>query len=292
MIEIIHGDALTYSPDDFECFDVQVIDPPYSEHVHENAASVGSNGMAPGGVNNRRDRDLEFEPLSPELREMICVCAASIKRWSVVFSDVEGAHEWRTAMASYSLEYIRPLPWVRWSQPQLSGDRPPTILELVNLFHVQSVGPRGGVKPIAKHWNGPGNPMPLHRRAMRGADKHPTEKGLDLMLDLVSWFSDRGESVIDLCAGFGTTVLACKLLGRDCLGIEKKADWARKAAARVNATTLSARDLARAKEWCETTFEEASAQLALPPAKDDSDRNTRDRATRRLADVETVMGCL
>jgi hypothetical protein len=290
MIEVIHGNALDYGPDDFELFDVQVIDPPYSAHVHESAASVGTGGMAPGAENNRRDRDLGFDALSPELREQICVCAASVKRWSAVFSDVEGAHDWRESMAALSLEYIRPLPWIRWSQPQLSGDRPPTVLELVNLFHPQHVGPRGGVKPFAKHWNGPGNVMPLHRRAMRGEDKHPTEKGLDLILDLVSWFSDPGESVIDLCCGFGTTALACKLLERDCLAVELKADWARRAASRVSAQVLSARDQARAKEWCETTFEEATALLALPRAKDESDRNTRERAERRLADVDRVMG--
>ena len=286
MIEVVHGDALAYSPSDFAAFDVLICDPPYSDHVHENCASVGTVG---GGL-GAHDRDLEFDPLTPELREMIAVCGASVKRWSAIFSDVEGAHLWREACASFDLEYIRPLPWIRWSQPQLSGDRPPTVLELINLFHVQHVGPRGGVEPIAKHWNGPGNVMPLHRRAMRGQFKHPTEKGLDLILDLVSWFSDPGESVIDLCGGAGTTALACRLLERDCLSVEQKAKWANEG--RVRANGLGARDHARATEWCETTFTEASEQLEKPPAADGSDRNTRERAERRLADVDRVMSRL
>lgn len=291
-IEVIHGDALDFGPEDFEAFDVQICDPPYSEHVHENAASVGNHGMRPGGENNRLDRDLGFEAITPELRELIAICGASVKRWSAIFSDVEGAHLWCADCDAVGLEYIRPLPWIRWSQAQLSGDRPPTVLELINIFHVQHIGPRGGRKPIAKHWNGPGNVMPLHRRAMRGKDKHPTEKGLDLILDLVSWFSDPGESVIDLTAGLCTTALACRLLGRDCLAVEKDEAWARQGATRVEAQVLSARDHARATEWCETTFADATAQLEAPPAPDGSDRNTRERAERRLADVDRVLGGL
>lgn len=287
MIEVIHADALDFDPGDFEAFDVQLVDPPYSPHVHENCASVG---RIDGGL-GAHDRKLNFAALTAELRDQIAMCGASVKRWSAIFSDVEGAHLWRAAGDEIGLEYIRPLPWIRWSQPQLSGDRPPTVLELINLFHPQQIGSRGGRKPLAKHWNGPGNVMPLHRRAMRGKDKHPTEKGLDLILDLCSWFSDPGESVIDLCAGLCTTALACRLLDRDCLCVERDPDWARQGTMRARAP-LSARDHARATEWCETTFTEASEALAGPPAADGSDRNTRERATRRLEDVDRVMGRL
>lgn len=285
MIEVIHGDAFDFGPSDFEAFDVLICDPPYSPHVHENAASVGTDGA--GVV----ARDFGFDALTPELRDLIAVCAGSVKRWSAIFSDVEGAHLWRESCDAIGLEYIRPLPWIRWSQAQLSGDRPPTVLELVNVFHVQHIGPRGGKKPIAKHWNGPGNVMPLHRRTMRGADKHPTEKGIDLMLDLVSWFSDHGESVIDLTAGLCTTALACKLLGRDCIAVERDESWARQGQHRVGAQRLSARDQARAEEWAETTFAEATAVIEAPPGNYD-DHNARERAARRLADAERVMGHL
>ena len=82
------------------------------------------------------------------------------------------------------------------------------------------------------------------RRALRGQDKHPTEKPLDLMLDLVSWFSDPGELVLDPCAGSGTTALACRLLGRSCLALERDEAWARRAASRAEGT-LSDRDRVR-----------------------------------------------
>lgn len=285
----MHASALDFGPSDLEAFDVLICDPPYSAHVHENAASVGKHG---GGL-GAHDRDLGFDSLTPELREHIAMAAQCVKRWSLIYTDVEGSHEWRAAADQFGAEYIRTIPWIRWSQPQLSGDRPPTCFECVLLFHVQALGARGGRKPIAKHWNGPGgfDGGVFGRRCMRGADKHPTEKGLDLLLDQVSWYSDPGESLIDLTAGSCTLAVAARLLGRDCVCVEAKAEWAKRGALRAK-STLSGRDQVRAVEWCDITEAEATAQANAPLAPDGSNRNTIERAARRLADVERVRGAL
>jgi hypothetical protein len=277
-IEIIHGSALDLGPDMLETADVQIIDPPYSDHVHANCAShrTGGKGSVP--------RDLGFEALTPALREHVAMAAACVKRWSVIFSDFEGAHEWRASATNWGAEYIRLVPWVRWSQPQLSGDRPPTGAEAVNIFHAQKVGARGGRSPLAKHWNGPGSLTHFERRCMRGQDKHPTEKPLDLMLDLVSWFSDPGETVLDLCAGAGTTAQACRLLGRDCIAVEQDERWARIATARVQ-EPLSPRDRTRAQEWCVSISEEAST---VREPRDETEVRTWERAQRRIADAARV----
>jgi site-specific DNA-methyltransferase (adenine-specific) len=296
-IEILHADVLDLDASFFEMFATLITDPPYSEHVHSSAASVGTAGMFPGTQNNR-DRDLGFASLSDALRAKIAEAAGSVSRWSLIFSDVESTHLWRDACALP--EYIRPIPWIRWSQPQLSGDRPCTVLEIISCFHRQEHGPRGGVKPAAKHWNGPGNIMPaatrelfapLLSRAMRGVDKHPTEKPIDQLLDLVSWFSDPGETVLGLCAGAGTTAQACRLLGRDCVDVELDDTWARRAESRLKAP-LSGRDADRAQEWAARVIEEVEAILVAPAAADGSDRNTRRRAEARIADASTVLGAL
>lgn len=318
-IEVLHGSALDFGAEFFAEFHTQISDLPYSPHVHANCASVG---VAGGGL-GAHDRDLEFEALTPELLAQAAVCAESVKRWTAIYSDVESTHLIRAAIKR--AEYIRPIPWIRWSQPQLSGDRPCTILEIVSVFHAQYNGPRGGVKPLAKHWNGPGNIMPnvsrellapLTTRAMRGQEKHPTEKGIDQALELVSWLSDPGENVIDLTAGSCVTGLACRLLDRDCVCIELREDWARQGAARVKGNP-SPRDRARAEEWCENVYTEATETIATSDAAHaraqatiealtvagdttsekyaraaqrlEEDRNTRERAERRLGDVERVM---
>ena len=296
VIEIIHADALTWSAADFAGFDTLIVDPPYSAHVHANAASVG---VAGGHGLGAHSRDLGFDALTPELRAQIALAAGSVRRWSAIYSDVESTHLWRAAVAH--AEYVRPIPWIRWSQPQLSGDRPCTILEIISVFHAEHRGARGGVHAVAKHWNGPGNIMPhatrellavSRDRALRGAEKHPTEKRLSQLLDLVSWFSDPGDAVLDLCAGSGSTGLAARLLGRDFVGLELDLAWAAFAARRCSNMALSPRDRQDADGWCTRTAEEALAALAVPLAEDGSNRNTRQRAERRLADVERVMGAV
>lgn len=282
-ITVLHADVTTLDLD-WSAFAAMICDPPYSPHVHENATSHGTQGPESMGV---QARDLGFEPLTPEFRAWLAVVAASVQRWSAIFTDFEGAAAWITDLAAAGAEYIRPMPWLRWSEPQLSGDRPPTGAEYIIISHRQHVGPRGGVRPIAKHWNGPGSRTHYARRCMRGADKHPTEKPIDLMLDLVSDYTDPGELVLDPVGGAGTTAQACRLLGRDCVAIERDARWARIADSRVDGP-LSGRDVERAKEWCATTFEEAS-RVPEPRAADGSDVKTWERAQRRIADVERVL---
>lgn len=278
VIEIIRADALELDPAAFADFDALITDPPYSDHVHDNATSIGTGGE---GV---RERDLGFDALTPELRAFIAAGAASVRRWSAVFSDFEGAPLWWADVEREGAEWIRLVPWVRWSQPQLSGDRPCTGAEAVLIWHAQHTGPRGGRKPMAKRWNGPGSLTALERRALRGQFKHPTEKPIDLALDLVSWFSDPGEAVIDPCAGAGTTALACRLLGRNCVAIEKSEAWATHARGRVSGP-LSDRDRARAEEWCAWIVTEAER---VPVPKDKSEERTYERAQRRIADAARV----
>jgi len=49
---------------------------------------------------------------------------------------------------------------------------------------------------------------------------HPTEKPIDIIGRLVNTFSDAGDIVLDPFLGSGTTAVACKVLGRKCIGIE------------------------------------------------------------------------
>lgn len=275
------GDALTFDPADFSGFSLLCVDPPYSDYVHKHMASHGSNGRG------SRARDASFDSLTTKLREHIAKIANRVQRWSVIFSDHESTHLWRSDVQMAGADYIREkecaatgyeedIRWVRWSQPQLSGDRPAQTSESVLHFH-----PNG-----AKRWNGPGSLTHFKNRCLRGADKHPTEKPIDLILSLVSFYSDPGESVLDVCAGAGTIALAAKLLGRDALCIEADPKWKAVADRRLAMQWLQ-RDRDRAEEWCVETHEEAM-RVPAPKAADGSDVRTWERAQRRLADVQRV----
>lgn len=82
-----------------------------------------------------------------------------------------------------------------------------------------------------------------HKRAARGTDvlsyappsdrSHPTQKPLPLMRELVSLFTDPGETILDPFMGSGTTLRAAKDLGRKAIGIELEEKWCEVAARRL-----------------------------------------------------------
>jgi site-specific DNA-methyltransferase (adenine-specific) len=207
-VQIFQGNLKDLSPEIVSRFDVAICDLPYSEHVHKSATSVDKGTW--------RNRDLEFSYLDRETRIAACNLLRGIKRWTLLYSDVENDWILRLAMQARGVGYVRTLPWVRWSMPQTTGDRPPQGFEVVLCFHPKT----------RKRWNGSGGLVSLNHTAMRGEGKHKTQKPLDQMLDLVSWFSEPGEWVIDFTAGAGTTGRACQLLGRNFLGLELSETWA------------------------------------------------------------------
>ena len=200
VIEIVPADALTFAPEWARGFQAHISDPPYSARVHANITSAGTMGEGSRGWHRQ---DLEFPPLSPELRDHMAAVSARVQGWSLIYSDHESSHEWRAALDNARAEYVRSvlamqdggaesdvdesgysgvLPWERWSQPQKSGDRPTQGFEVVTLSW--------GRRSSRKTWNGPGSLTSLRHAAMRGADKHRTQKPLDQALDLVSFFTN------------------------------------------------------------------------------------------------------
>lgn len=210
-----------------------VADCPYSKHTHKSAVS-GNFDTRSGGKGVRK-RDLGFAHITPKFRRYVATCAGQVQRWSIIYTDVESVGLWKKALGKL---YVRAIPWIRWSMPQLSGDRPPQGQEQIVLAH-----PKG-----RKRWSGPGNLTHLAHKCLRGEGKHKCEKPLDQMLDLVSWFSEPGELVYDPCAGSGTAGLACRILGRKYVGVELQRVWARRAQRRLKAP-LSARDQVRYDRW-------------------------------------------
>lgn len=82
---------------------------------------------------------------------------------------------------------------------------------------------------------------------------HPTQKSVPLLERLISLFTDKGDVVIDPCAGSGTTLIAARNLGRKAYGFEIDRDF-----------------YARAQHLLETyksipsLFEEATPKKARP----------------------------
>lgn len=253
---------------------LMIVDPPYSRYVHKNITSAGTLGEGSRGWHRQ---DLEFAPLTRQLRTFLARAAASIDGWSLIFSDIESAHLWRYALTAAGAEFVRSIPWVRWSQPQKSGDRPTQGAELV------TVAWHGERKKV---WNGPGSLIAFDcfdAKSLRGENKHRTEKPLDLLLEMVSWFSSPGDAVFDPCSGSGSTAQACRILGRDFGGFETSPIWQPRAVERYS-SPLDERDQERLDRFAMKQIEEANALLS--ERETEHNQKTRARARRRLADVE------
>lgn len=237
MVTLWHAKAEEILPN-LDQVDHFIADPPYSEHVHGAARSrrMRSANDRGGryGADLRRNVDLGFTHLTDDLRDYLAMEAARLtRRWVLVFSDVEGAHLWAEALDGHGLDYVRTGAWVkRGSTPQFSGDRPATGHEAITICH-----PTG-----RKRWNGGGThaiwdvPIVLNRsRADKSERVHPTQKPLVLMGQLVTQFTDPGETILDPTAGSGTTGVAAKRLGRRAVLIEQDEAHCEAAATRLAA---------------------------------------------------------
>jgi len=62
---------------------------------------------------------------------------------------------------------------------------------------------------------------------------HPTQKSVPLLCNLIEIFTDRGDVVIDPCAGVGTTLLAATKKGRKSYGFEIKKNFCKDAREKI-----------------------------------------------------------
>lgn len=235
---VIHGDcrdALRALEDG--CIDHTLSDPPYSTHVHSKQRRLVAGTQRTGKNGKRRhqvgEATLGFKPLEEGVREYVSREVARLTRgWAVIFSDAEHVHEWRLPLVGAGMDHARTGCWVKLSpQPQLSGDRPGVGHEALEIAHARG----------KKGWNRGGGPaiwfatIATERSEVGVGRIHPTQKPLDLMMQLVADFTQPGDLVLDPFCGSGTTGAACLRLGRRFLGIESNGAWAEMARERLAA---------------------------------------------------------
>lgn len=219
-----------------DAFDLCITDPPYSQHVHSKSRR-GLTGTHTGGATDQisQRRELGFEHIQrADMESCALHLARIVRRWTLVFCDVESSHLWADALRAAGLEYLRTMAWIKLGgAPQFTGDRPAVAFEAIVLAH----------RPGKKTWNGGGKaglysvPTAIDRDRS-GLDKriHTTQKPLALMEQLALDFSVPGEMILDPFAGSGTTGVAALRLGRRFLGWERDANMHAKAAQRLRAT--------------------------------------------------------
>lgn len=226
--------------------DVAILDPPYEAEAHTLGRRTKKPGWRRENVSGGDHRQVEvaaldFPPITREERnESALHLARVVRRWILVFCQIEAAHKWRAALEAGGAKYKRTGIWHKPDgQPQLSGDRPGMGYETIVIAHAAVKG--------KSQWNGGG------RTAVWTCPKfnaerfdHQTQKPLALMEDLVRLFSNRGETIIDPFAGSGSTGAAALRHGRNFIGWEIDPKHAATARAR----------LAEVREQCAFNFQE------------------------------------
>jgi site-specific DNA-methyltransferase (adenine-specific) len=198
-----------------------ITDPPFEAEAHTQQRRVKRGG----GV--MEVEPLPFEPMSADLRKAVASqIARVVRRWVLVFCQIEASHLWAADLEAAGLVYKRTCIWVKPDgMPQYSGDRPGMGYETIVACHTKG----------KSHWNGGGmhGVFRVNKNDPRNKTSHQTRKPLALMELLVRLFTAPGDSILDPYAGSGTTIVAAKRLGRNGLGFEIDATYAAEAAARL-----------------------------------------------------------
>ena len=209
--------------------DSVITDPPYESHMHD-AKGDGRKKIRTDG--SKEIEALDFSAIG-EIRKQVVPSLSDIcEGWLLAFCTPEGVAAWRDAIEDAGAKYKRACIWVKPdSAPQFNGQGPAMGAECFVSAWCASGHSR---------WNGGGRrnvfTHPCNPSGRTG--KHPTEKPVSLMLELVDLFTFSGDTVLDPFMGSGTTGIACAKAGRHFIGIEEKEKYFDLACRRMESALL------------------------------------------------------
>jgi DNA modification methylase len=199
-ITIYHGDYRDVLPS--VSAEVVLTDPPYS------SGGFQESGKSSGSIGTRDSRTIQFDNLSTRgyrllMREALrhvnqcdeILMFTDWRMWIESFDAVEGAG-WR----------VRNM--LVWDKVQMGMGMP-----FRNQHELVVYGKRSPSKITA------GNIGNVIRAKRSGNEHHPTEKPVDLLVQLLRGCVNTG-LVVDPFAGSGSSLLAARALGRPALGVE------------------------------------------------------------------------
>ena len=193
-----------------------ITDPPYEQSLHDIKTKASRRIRTDG-----RDeiKNLDFAGIDSIREEFIELAQAITKGWFITFCTVEGVARWADVINPSDMKYKRACIWVKPDAiPQLNGQCPAQGAECFVTAWCGS----GHSK-----WNGGGKrgvyqflPNPPTRDG-----RHPTEKPIELMKQLILDFTQAEDRVFDPFMGSGTTIAACQRTGRFGIGVEKSKEY-------------------------------------------------------------------
>lgn len=188
-----------------------ITDPPYESYMHKSKEASARRIRLDGRAELKC---LDFESIDSIRKPMIDQTVGISDGWALYFCAPEGVGRYADVINQSPAKYKRACVWVKPdSTPQLNGQGPAMGSES---FVVAWCGKgfarwnAGGKRGVYTHLTNPPN---RHGR-------HPTEKPVSLMREILTDFTNAGETVLDPFMGSGTTGVACVQLQRKFIGIE------------------------------------------------------------------------
>lgn len=195
--------------------DSVITDPPYGAEVHSKDRA-GRNAEGYLSVDK-----VPFDALTPaDMSSLTAFAADHCDGWVLTFCQTEQIAEWQLYGHGRGVRYFRPMIWIKPdAKPNFSGTGPGIGHETIASFWCG---------PERQSWNGGGQVGVFYHTRNRRTDggwKHPTEKPVSLMKELVRLFTNPGDIVFDPFMGGGTTGVAALELGRRFIGIERNPEY-------------------------------------------------------------------
>jgi DNA modification methylase len=197
-------------------------DPPYNVSIPGNVSGLGKQKHADFAMASGEMNDAEWQDF---LDKVLMLLAAPLIEGGTIFAFMDWRSIHRLYMAGFAagLNLVNLVVW--YKEAGAMGGLYRSAHELIALFCKGKV-PRANNVELGRHgrnrnnvWVAPG----ANRRGSSANEMlefHATPKPVELCVDAILDVSQRGDTVLDIFLGSGTTLIAAEKTGRACCGIE------------------------------------------------------------------------
>lgn len=193
-----------------------ITDPPYEQSLHDIKTKKTRKLKKDGSTEIQK---IDFQGIDAIRKEFIDIAQDITEGWFITFCTIEGVARWADVINPSKMKYKRACIWVKPDAiPQLNGQGPAQGAEC---FVTAWCG-QGYSK-----WNGGGKKgvYTFFTKPKDRDGRHPTEKPVKLMSQLVVDFTQPQQTILDPFMGSGTTLVSCQRTGRYGIGIEKSKEY-------------------------------------------------------------------
>ena len=186
--------------------DHAIFDAPYSAITHSNF-----NAVTDAARTDKANRNpINYAAWGqPEIADAVAWCKEHVRGWVCSMTDFQLSRPWYDALEAAGYYVFAPVAIVESGRSiRLVGDGPANWTIFMVVARPKTAA--------AKAWRAlPGSYMvPTHR------DKIPGGKTVRCMREIIRDYSNPGDTIVDICAGGGTTLLAAAIEQRKSIGAE------------------------------------------------------------------------